>query len=385
MRPPSQAYICRILICSVLISSLWPAFAWCAKPHANKPALLRKKATIQSKIGAVRQHLKQVKAKARQTRTELAHVENRLRIARGQLQVATLRYERSQIELHNAKNALQEARDNYTDTQGQAGRRLAAMYERGDPGYLELVMTSNDFGDVLQRSQLAGLAMEQDRDSLRDLHQKKDKLVMYTGRVAEKTHEVAVWKEQVAVVHERTAQQRTQVAHTLTQAQVEANDLEAELAALERDSAEVTSMLKRMATSPEGIKRYNAHYSGPIGGLPVNGRITSGFGYRYHPVLHYRRLHTGVDIAAPAGTPIYAAGGGEVVSAGWRGGYGNAVIIDHGGGRATLYGHMRAVAVHAGQVIKGRQVIGFVGMTGIATGPHVHYELRINGVPVNPL
>ena len=385
MRPPIQAHICRILICSVLVAFLWPSFAWSAKPRANKHVLLKRKANIQSKIGVVRQHLRQVKAKARQTRSELAHVENRLRIARGQLQIATLRYERSQIELHNAHTQLQEARSNYTDTQDSAGRRLVAMYERGEPGYLELVMSSNDFGDLLQRAQLAKLAMEEDQDTLRDLHQRKDKLTRYEGKVAQKTREVAVWKEEVAVVHERTAQQRTQVAKTLTEAQIEANDLEAELAALVRDSAEVTNMLQRLAASPEGHRRFNKVYPGPVGGLPVNGRITSPFGYRYHPILHIARLHTGVDIAAPAGTPIYAAGGGEVVSAGWRGGYGNAVVIDHGHGRATLYGHMKAIAVHQGEVVRGRQVIGFVGMTGLATGPHVHYEVRINGVPVNPL
>ena len=138
-----------------------------------------------------------------------------------------------------------------------------------------------------------------------------------------------------------------------------------------------------MQTSSAGKRRFSVRY--PVAGLPVAGRITSPFGYRFHPILHTMKLHTGVDIAAPIGTPVFAVGAGMVVWAGRRGGYGNAVIIDHGGGKATLYGHMSAVLVRSGQTVAGRQQIGRVGSTGISTGPHCHFEVRINGVPVNPL
>jgi murein DD-endopeptidase MepM/ murein hydrolase activator NlpD len=118
--------------------------------------------------------------------------------------------------------------------------------------------------------------------------------------------------------------------------------------------------------------------------MPVQGRMTSPFGYRVHPILRYRRLHTGIDFGAAYGTPIVAAAAGQVSSAGWDGGYGRAVRITHGGGLLTLYGHMSRLAVSPGQSVAAGQVIGYVGSTGMSTGPHLHYELHRNGQRINP-
>lgn len=123
--------------------------------------------------------------------------------------------------------------------------------------------------------------------------------------------------------------------------------------------------------------------SGRIG-LPLHGRLTSGFGARFHPILGYRRFHDGLDLAAPAGTPIAAAADGKVVSAGWRGGYGEQVEIAHSGGLETRYGHMSRIAARIGQVVRKGEVIGWVGSTGLSTGPHVHFEVMKGGRPVNP-
>jgi murein DD-endopeptidase MepM/ murein hydrolase activator NlpD len=138
-----------------------------------------------------------------------------------------------------------------------------------------------------------------------------------------------------------------------------------------------------------GLWRAESHFTdAPIwhGQLirPVAGRITSGFGNRYHPILHQYRMHTGVDIGAPQGTPIHAAGAGTVILASYVRGYGNCIIIDHGDGLTTLYGHCSALAVSEGETVSQGQVIAYVGMTGLATGPHLHFEVRRNGVPVPP-
>ncbi len=119
--------------------------------------------------------------------------------------------------------------------------------------------------------------------------------------------------------------------------------------------------------------------------MPVVGHITSEFGLRRHPILGYTRLHAGVDFGAAWGSPIYAVGDATVVYAGWHGGHGNYVRLDHGGGFDTGYGHMSRIAVSPGMRVRGGQVIGYVGSTGLSTGPHLHYELLRNGVPVNPL
>lgn len=123
----------------------------------------------------------------------------------------------------------------------------------------------------------------------------------------------------------------------------------------------------------------------PCGSRPVPGGIGSGFGYRTHPVTGQRRMHTGVDMHASQGDPIHACRAGVVVMAGWNGGYGNCVVIDHGDGMATLYGHQSRIAVHEGELVHTGQVIGYVGSTGMSTGPHLHFEVRINGNPVDPV
>jgi murein DD-endopeptidase MepM/ murein hydrolase activator NlpD len=119
--------------------------------------------------------------------------------------------------------------------------------------------------------------------------------------------------------------------------------------------------------------------------MPVNGRQTSGFGNRFHPILGYERFHAGLDLAATAGTPIVAAADGKVVSAGWAGGYGRAVAIVHAGGIETKYGHMSRIAAYAGEFVHRGDVIGYVGSSGLSTGPHLHFEVRKNGRPVNPM
>jgi murein DD-endopeptidase MepM/ murein hydrolase activator NlpD len=119
--------------------------------------------------------------------------------------------------------------------------------------------------------------------------------------------------------------------------------------------------------------------------LPANGPITSGFGPRNHPISGGSRMHNGVDIGASSGTPIHAAADGTVVMAGSNGGYGNWTLIDHGGGLATGYGHQSSIGVRVGQHVSRGDVIGRVGSTGASTGPHLHWEVRVNGNSVNPM
>ena len=106
---------------------------------------------------------------------------------------------------------------------------------------------------------------------------------------------------------------------------------------------------------------------------------------RYHPILHYERFHAGLDFGAPYGSPIVAAADGQVIAAGWAGGYGNEVQIAHGGGVVSLYGHMSGIVARPGEVVRQGQVIGYVGSTGLSTGPHLHFEIKVNGQAVNPL
>ena len=138
----------------------------------------------------------------------------------------------------------------------------------------------------------------------------------------------------------------------------------------------------------EWINAANADRPAPVESgmmMPVNGHITSYFGNRYHPILHFMRFHAGLDIGAGWGSPIVAAGDGQVVAAGWAGGYGREVQIAHGGGLVSLYGHMSEIVATPGSYVRQGQLIGYVGSSGLSTGPHLHFEVRMGGQPVNPL
>jgi len=136
--------------------------------------------------------------------------------------------------------------------------------------------------------------------------------------------------------------------------------------------------------SPQSMSEGSQQTTGFLG-APVNGRITSNYGARRHPILGYVRMHAGIDFAASWGAPIYAATDGRVSFAGWHGGHGNYVRLDHGGGIGTGYGHMSRIAVAPGMTVRRGQVIGYVGSTGLSTGPHLHYEMYRGGQTVNPM
>ena len=170
-------------------------------------------------------------------------------------------------------------------------------------------------------------------------------------------------------------------------------DWESKLADLAAADAELTQEIRDLeaaaaaaANTSSGGSTAPAPGSSSVSGFqwPVNGSVTSGFGYRVHPIYGTRRLHQGIDVSGGSGTPIAAAKGGTVLSAGWRGGYGNAVVLSHGDGVTTLYAHQSSMNVSSGDQVSRGDIIGWVGSTGASTGPHLHFEVRINGSAVDP-
>lgn len=386
MRPTKQALKKRVIFAWIITISLactlvQPVLA--AKP--SKVQLNKKKVAIQQKIGRVQQQLRKVKAQEKSTRIQVHSAQQQVRLARGQLREANLRLQRARLELAQATDQLIRAQNELAHAQDIASAHLLAAYQRGEAGYLEYLLTSEDMGEMLERLQRAEFFHKQDRTVIQDLNERRQVVASIQQSVKEKTNEVALWKEKVSLFHQRSVAKQFSSESSLKNVSNARRDYEAEYATLMRDSAAVTNMLQQMQGTKAGKKRYYAKYTGSVSGLPVNGRITSGFGYRIHPIKKVRRMHTGIDISASSGTPIGAAGGGEVVYSGWRGGYGNCVMIDHGKGKSTLYAHMSRINVSVGKVVARNATIGWVGSTGLSTGPHLHYEVRINGKPVNPL
>ena len=197
--------------------------------------------------------------------------------------------------------------------------------------------------------------------------------------VAGHREELVAARNEQSELRRRVALEEAEEQRLLGELRSKVKQFEAEIAALKKESDSIAAFLRSRQRG-----RPVAPGSGVLG-RPVDGGLTSAFGPRRHPILGTVRVHTGVDFASASGTPIRAAGAGTVITAGDRGGYGKTVIIDHGGTLATLYAHQSRIAVRDGQSVARGQTLGYVGSTGFSTGPHLHFEVRVNGNPVDPL
>jgi murein DD-endopeptidase MepM/ murein hydrolase activator NlpD len=212
----------------------------------------------------------------------------------------------------------------------------------------------------------------------------REDVLRWKAQVDGRAREVEGLKQELAARQAEETQALLEQRALLAEARANRAEWEDELDALQEDSTRIAARIRALQETPGGRARRMVTF---VGGFirPVGGAIVSGFGSRFHPILHRTRLHAGVDFASGEGTPIAAAAAGVVVFSGTMRGYGNVVVIDHGGGVSTLYAHCSALLVGDGANVRRGQVIARVGATGLATGPHLHFEVRKNGAPVNPL
>ncbi len=275
----------------------------------------------------------------------------------------------------------------YANVVRQLNLRMIDIYETRDPTLVEVILASKSFQDVLDQIHYLEAIARQDKRiaaavaGARDqVHVARERTKTIRARVHSETQVVAVRTQQQRDVKSlllakqgslagKRKRQKGQLATTRKQEKA----FIAEANALAAQDASIRGQL----AAAQGASDTTPSSSGLI--WPVSGPVTSPFGYRWG------RLHAGIDIGAPYGTPIHAAASGTVALAGWNGGYGNYTCIDHGGGMATCYAHQSSYAVSSGAQVSQGQVIGYVGNTGHSFGAHLHFEVRINGNPVDPL
>ena len=294
-----------------------------------------------------------------------------------------LRQER--IRLARLRARLAEARVALAD-------RLVQLYKADKPDVVTVVLESDGFADLLQRTEFMERVSDQDAriiDRVRTaraeakrtearLDSLEDRQIKVANAIEKRRDAVAQVKGQLVDRRDAFAQVRSAKSTALASTREDRQHLEGDLAALERENAAIQA---KLAAAQNGTAPSSA---GPIrpgsGGMvwPVNGPVVSPFGMRWG------RLHAGVDIAVPAGTPIRAAKAGRVILLGWTGGYGNYTCIGHGGGVSTCYAHQSSYATSNGASVSQGQVIGSVGCTGHCFGDHLHFEVRVGGAPVNP-
>lgn len=260
-------------------------------------------------------------------------------------------------------------------------KRVRVMYENGETGYLGILLSTDDFSSLLSRYEVISQIIDYDKNLIKQIN--------------EKITEIATAK--AALQSDKTENETLKASLVQKSASLKAKSDESEqmMKKLEQNEEEYKKAYaeyeKEEAKIEKQIQAELAKLSGDyVGGTflwpcPGHTTITSTFGWRYHPILHVNKLHTGTDIKALTGTKVVAANSGTVVTSEYNSAYGNYIIINHGGGKATLYAHLSKRQVQkGGSVTKGQQ-IGLVGSTGYSTGAHLHFEVRINGAPVNPM
>lgn len=384
------------------ISSLWgqKAQQQSAAKTALKQATAKKHQAewIEDRLEKTALLLDRANENYRNYATQLSQTEARLVETRHREQIATARYKE-----HNR----------------QFGLRLASLQKSGEPQMISVILGSNSLSELSRRASFLRTLGDNDARLQADL--KSDRLEMtraqnllmeqWQSRVRlarsasdEQTRIAQNQRQQQAIWHEVNASKAALLR--IADAQQRASDsIGTQIQDLEARKTQITAQYEAEAqtarqqprrVSYDGGSTSNESYadenfadggdSHASGGwmMPARGRISSRFGMRYHPILHREKLHTGEDIAAGYGAPFRAARGGRVLYAGWQTAYGKTIIIDTGNGTTTLYGHASKLDVSAGQSVKTGQTIGNVGSTGWSTGPHLHFEVRKNGSPVNP-
>jgi murein DD-endopeptidase MepM/ murein hydrolase activator NlpD len=300
-------------------------------------------------------------------------------------------YEALQAQLVIKKRELQAAEQRLRWQQMVFNQRMAQSYKQGDVDYMSFLLGSTDYEEMVSRAHLVGDLVSADSNLVGQLSAARATVAAEKRDVAAQTALARRLRDEVQKKRDALASLRADQlsAQASTRAARRAKSkalagVESNIHAWEAQEAVLASESQGLAGVIQGIAGHgDGKYSGSMQ-WPVSGPVTSGFGWRIHPIFHVRKFHAGIDIGAAYGTPIHAADGGRVIYATWMSGYGNTTIVDHGSGISTLYAHQSSIAISSGTVSKG-QVIGYVGATGYATGPHLHFEVRINGNPVDPL
>lgn len=351
--------------------------------HAQIAQAKDKEGVLTSEIEAASSRIGALEDKIAVVTDKLTRLENDLAAHRERLARLEGLYEEQTAQLIRLRKQLAVA-------QARLEARLVELYQSAETDELAIILGVQTVGEMIEQIDYITEIGRQDRAIVDDVtrlkietrvaRQKtaatKKKVVKATAVLAAKTAAERAARQTLLSQQASLDAMRDGKQSLLGDVREDREQAEENLAALEAASAALTGQLQGGGSSSSSSGPSTVSSSGLV--WPVSGVLTSGYGPRWG------RMHTGIDIAAPTGTSVQAAAGGTVIIAGWMGGYGNLIVVDHGGGLATAYAHLSAIYVGGGAVAQG-QSIGAVGSTGNSTGPHLHFEVRVNGSPVDPM
>ena len=363
------------IVLAVTIFMPFPIYA--SKVDTKKKELSGVKTSIEESKKDLMEKTKQIAGVQEELKVldkVIIDVEDQLLEINDKLGIKEEELEMSEEELEQAIKAKEE--------QYESGKeRMESMYKNQKIGYIQIVFTSKNFWEMLNRMDYIRKIAQYDQTMLENMKNKEEEVAVRTEQLeAEKQGISLLYKEQVGV-KSRLDVTRTEKDKALAKLEKDEESLENQIKDMIQISAELEKEVKRL-TQLSTLKYTGGKFLWPV---PGNSRISSGYDSRVHPITGVYKFHTGIDIPAPFGKAVVAAGDGKVISAGWQGGYGNTVMIDHGSGYVTLYAHNSSLTVSVGDVVKRGAQVAKIGSTGYSTGNHSHFEVRLNGAHKNPL
>lgn len=299
-----------------------------------------------------------------------------------QLDELEIEINKSNLELEIKEKELVQTEQELQEKVALLNGRVSNIYKNKNLTFIQAIINSESFLDFLSKLKMMTLIAEQDAQVVQEIKIKRQAIINIKNAILQLSQVLEVQKQDL----ENLIQVKEGKKVDLEEIYEQKKSLLSETIA---HKSTLLAMEKQLAAKEAEIKKTLESYrygNAPSGRFawPTNGILTSGFGYRSSPVFGATRFHSGIDIGCDTGTPVIAAEGGQVVQTAHIGGYGLSVLIYHGGGVATFYAHLSGFAVSGGQTVKRGQVIGYVGTTGWTTGPHLHFEVRVNGVPQDP-
>ena len=354
---------------------------------AAAPVLADELVEKQQQLNSVQQQIEAQQRKAELARRKEQTIAEQLRAIQQELDTAEDEYEAVNDQLENTEqhikanvelsNRLTKKLEVQTKT---LHRRIRDIYKNGQVNYLDVLLGAKDFNDFVGRMEILKKILAYDNALIQGTKADRETLRKAKEQLEADRAKIVELRKLAAAKREQVAERRQERRGVLNAATYERETAERAYRELIETSRQIEQLIKRIQSGEKNI-------GGSTGTMtwPAEGEITSPFGWRVHPIFGTQRLHTGIDIGADYGDAIRAADGGVVIHADWMGGYGNAVIIDHGNGISTLYAHNSQLLVDEGQTVAKGQTVARCGSTGYSTGPHLHFEVRQNGSPVNPL
>lgn len=365
-----------IISCFILVVSL---VAQSSKVDPKVKNLKSKLGEIKDKKEEARSKLKSIQKVMRSAKQELADVDEKMEGIEAKVHATQDRLTRLDEEHSRLNQELEKASKEFEEKSKRAKQRMLYIRMKGETSVIAALTGATSLSDLTGRKFIFETIASKDRKLFSDVKELRDSIARKRDRtkqiIAENKELLAVQRQQHAQWNEIRKEKST-IVHRLMD---KASSVQELLSDLNQDEQRIENQIQKyLEQTGVGGARPGKLL------MPVSGRLSSKFGMRNHPILRRSRMHTGQDIAAPSGTSIKAAAAGTVITSGRMGGYGNVVIISHGGGMTTLYAHCSRLLVKAGQKVSRGQTIAKVGSTGLSTGPHLHFEVAINGKKVDP-